>query len=450
MSSTWILISLVLTIAALIVMLAVFKLHPVIGLFASAILAGLLVKMPLTDLATALSAGFGGTLVALGLVVAFGTILSFYLEKSGAIDELAKWMVRTLGPKNDVLALGIASYIISIPVFFGSAYVMLAPLSKHLAKLTNKSVLRYACSVSIGLLLTHCCVAPTPGPLAVSGMIGANIGWFIVYGLIVTIPAMLIFCIFYPKVFKKDERDLDRTVINADELAVALKADPSKPQAGLAIFLILFPVALIILGTVGGMLLTEGTFAYQLVTFIGNNNVAMFMAMCLTMVLLNKYMEKPAMSYFGAALKECDLVIILGMGGSLAKVITTSGIGDVLSSTLMGFNMPILVLAFILSAILRVALSSGTTAMLTTVSIFAPIAAVAGASPVLVGLTICAATVGMLIHTDTAFWMASGLFDIDQKQVLRSVSLPCTLASVVVFLCILLLDSFAGVLPGLY
>lgn len=114
MSSTWILISLVLTIAALIVMLAVFKLHPVIGLFASAILAGLLVKMPLTDLASALSAGFGGTLVALGLVVAFGTILSYYLEKSGAIDELAKWMVRTLGPKNDVLALGIASYIISI------------------------------------------------------------------------------------------------------------------------------------------------------------------------------------------------------------------------------------------------------------------------------------------------------------------------------------------------
>lgn len=108
-------ISFVLTIAALVVMLAVFKLHPVIGLFASAILAGLLVKMPLTDLASALSAGFGGTLVALGLVVAFGTILSYYLEKSGAIDELAKWMVRTLGPKNDVLALGIASYIISIP-----------------------------------------------------------------------------------------------------------------------------------------------------------------------------------------------------------------------------------------------------------------------------------------------------------------------------------------------
>ena len=121
MSSTWILISFLITLAALIIMLAVLKFHPVIGLFASAILAGILTGMPLTKVATALANGFGGTLTALGLVVAFGCILSFYLEKSGAIDELAKWMVRTVGPKNDVFALGIASYIISIPVFFISA-----------------------------------------------------------------------------------------------------------------------------------------------------------------------------------------------------------------------------------------------------------------------------------------------------------------------------------------
>ena len=156
------------------------------------------------------------------------------------------------------------------------------------------------------------------------------------------------------------------------------------------------------------------------------------------------------MKYFGESLRACDIVVILGMGGSLAKVITESGIGDVLTAVLTSSNMPILVVAFLLSAILRVALSSGTTAMLTTVGIFAPIAQASGASVVLVGLTICAATVGMLIHTDTAFWMAQGLFDIEQKDVLRSVSIPCTLASVVVFVCILILSAFAGVLPGLH
>ena len=450
MSSTWILISFVVTIASLIIMLAFFKLHPIIGLFISGILAGLLTRMPLADLSTALAGGFGGTLTSLGLVVAFGCILSYYLEKSGAIQELAKWMVRTLGTKNDVFALGIAGYLISIPVFFGSAYVMLAPLTKYLSKLTNKSILRYACALNIGLLLTHCCVAPTPGPLAVSGMIGANVGWFIVYGLVVTFPVMLIFSKFYPAVFKKDEAKFENKVIDEAELAVALKEDTTKPGAGLTIGLIMFPVVLIILGTVIGMVLPAESTVCQIVTFLGNNNVAMFIAMCLTMACLNKYMEKPAMSYFGEALKTCDLVIILGVGGSLAKVITASGIGDVLSTTLLSFNMPILILAFVLSAILRVALSSGTTAMLTTVSIFAPIAQAAGASPVLVGLTICAATVGMLIHTDSAFWMASGLFELDQKDVLRSVSEPCTLASILVLVLILILNMFSGVLPGLY
>ncbi|MBQ3802922.1 MAG: gluconate transporter [Oscillospiraceae bacterium] len=450
MGSTWILISFLITLAALVIMLAVFKFHPVIGLFASAILAGILTGMPLTKVATALANGFGGTLTALGLVVAFGCILSFYLEKSGAIDELAKWMVRTVGPKNDVFALGIASYIISIPVFFGSAYVMLAPLSIHLAKLTNKSVLRYACSVSIGLLLTHCCVAPTPGPLAVAGMINANLGWFIIYGLIVTLPAMIFFCKVYPKLFKKDDAKIEQKEISKEELALVLQANEAKPSAGMAIFLILLPVVLIIIGTIGGIFLSQESFAYQLVSFLGNNNVAMFIAMCMTMICMNKYLDKPAMKYFGESLRACDIVVILGMGGSLAKVITESGIGDVLTAVLTSSNMPILVVAFLLSAILRVALSSGTTAMLTTVGIFAPIAQASGASVVLVGLTICAATVGMLIHTDTAFWMAQGLFDIEQKDVLRSVSIPCTLASVVVFVCILILSAFAGVLPGLH
>lgn len=450
MGSAYILICFVITLAALIVMLAVFKFHPVIGLFASAILAGLLTQMPLGDLTNALANGFGNTLISLGLVVAFGNILSYYMEKSGAIQELAKWMVRTLGPKNDVFALGLAGYIISIPVFFGSAYVMLAPLTKYLARLTNKSILRYACSLSVGLLLTHCCVAPTPGPLAVAGMIGANLGWFIVYGLIVTIPAILIFAKVYPAVFKKDDMKVSRQETSTEELELAIRPDPTKPGAGLSVLLIMFPVVLIVFGTVVEMILPAESTLCQILTFLGNNNVALFIAMCLTMVLLNKYMEKPAMSYFGDALKTCDLVVVLGMGGSLALVITESGIGDVLSSTLMSFNMPILILAFVLSAILRVALSSGTTAMLTTVGIFAPIAQAAGASPVLVGLTICAATVGMLIHTDTAFWMASSLFELDQKQVLRSISIPCTLASVVVLICILILSMFSSVLPGLY
>lgn len=450
MGNTWILISFLITLAALIFMLTKLKFPSAVGLFIAAILAGLLTRMPLNELADTLTSGFGGTLSGLGLVVAFGCVLSYYMEKSGAIDELAKWTVRKLGPDNDVFALGIAGYIISIPVFFGAAYVMLAPLCKYLSKLTKKSLLRYVCSLNVGLLLTHCVVAPTPGPLAVGGMIGANIGWFIFYGIIVTLPAMIIICKFFPNVYKKEEKDLPKEENNLADINEAIKADPSKPGATLALALIFFPVILIIMGTIAGIVLPKDSMACQVLTFVGNNNVAMFIAMLATIFSLNKYFDKPAMSYFGDSLKTCDIVVILGVGGSLARVITNSGIGDVLCNTLMSFNMPILLLTFILSAILRVALSSGTTAMLTTVGIFAPIAASVGASPVLIGLTICAATVGFLIYTDTAFWLACGLFDIEPKETIRSVSIPCTIASVLVFGMICILSIFSGVLPGLF
>ena len=449
MSNTWILISFVITLVALILMLTKLKLDPTIGLLSAAILAGLLTRMPLADITSAISSGFGSTLSGLGMVVAFGCILAYYLEKSGAIDEMAKWLIRKLGPKNDIFALAIAGFIISIPVWMGAAWVMLAPLCKKLAKLTNKSILRYVCALSVGLLLTHCCVAPTPGPLAVAGMIGANIGWFIFYGIIVTLPALLIISLLYVNVYKKDEKACGKAVLDEAELAASLKPDPTKPSAGHTIFLIFFPVILIVVGTVSGIVLPEGT-AKDIIAFISNNNIALFISMLVTIFSLSKYFDKPVMSMFNDALKTTEIVIILGVGGSLAAVITKSGIGDVLCSTLLGFDMPILVFAFILSAILRVALSSSTTAMLTTVGIFAPIAQEVGASPVLVGLTICAAAVGFLIHTDTAFWLAAGLFDIDSKQTLRSLSVPTTIASLITFAVILILSMFANVLPGLY
>ena len=128
MSNTWILISFVITLVALILMLTKLKLDPTIGLLSAAILAGLLTRMPLADITSAISSGFGSTLSGLGMVVAFGCILAYYLEKSGAIDEMAKWLIRKLGPKNDIFALAIAGFIISIPVWMGAAWVMLAPL----------------------------------------------------------------------------------------------------------------------------------------------------------------------------------------------------------------------------------------------------------------------------------------------------------------------------------
>lgn len=441
------------TLTFLIFILAYFKLPSILGLFLSAVLAGLLSGLNMKDLTGALSAGFGGTLSAMGLVCAFGTMLSVYLDKSGGIIELAKWAVRKFGKEKDMLAVGGASYLISIPVFYGVAFYLLAPLNKELSKMTRKSLMGYLCSMNIGLLLTHCVVAPTPGPLAVGMTLGINLGWFIIYGLLVTIIPFFLFAGLYPRLLERNcrKQGIMMPSVTADDITDEdlLRPDPNHASAGTTIFCILFPVVLILLGTIMTTIFPSGAIN-SIFTLVGNNNVAMCIAFLTAALLLKKYIPG---KLFGDAWKESlhgmDILVILGAGGCLAKVIVVSGIGDYLCAIFTSLNLNIFLVAFLMTIILRVALSSGTTAMLTSVAIFAPVAQAAGESLVLIGLTICSACVGGLIHTDSAFWMIEDKYEASQGEILRAVSLPSTLCSVCCLLCILLLNMFAGSLPGL-
>ena len=187
-----------------------FKITPPVALFAASIIFGMLVGMPMTDLLAKLPAGFGSMMTSIGLLIIFGGIFGDMLGESGATEELAKGMVRTFGKKNDLLALNLVGFILSIPIYFGVAYIMTAPLVVALQKISRKPMKSYVISIFTGLLLTHCCVAPTPGPLAVAGQIGANVGWFIIWGLIVCLPASLIAGWGYAELVAKKEGAIDR------------------------------------------------------------------------------------------------------------------------------------------------------------------------------------------------------------------------------------------------
>ena len=179
-------------IAFLIVFVLKLKVTPSVGLFAAAIIFGLMVGMPAADILSKLPAGFGNMMTSIGLLIVFGSIFGDFLGNSGATEELAKGMVRLFGKKNDYLALNLVGFILSIPIYFGCAYIMTAPLVTALQKISKKSMKGYVIAIFTGLMLTHSCVAPTPGPLAVAGQIGANVGWFIIWGIIVCLPASLL------------------------------------------------------------------------------------------------------------------------------------------------------------------------------------------------------------------------------------------------------------------
>lgn len=436
--------------------LIVFKISPGIMLFISAVLMGFLGGLPMAETLKMITGGFGNMMSSIGLLIIFGGIFGSMLGDSGGMEELAKGLLRTFGKKYDMLALNLTGFIISIPVYFGSAYITLSPLVESLQRITKKKTSSYVAALFTGLLLTHCVVAPTPGPLAVAGQLSANIGWFIIYGIIVALPASLLCGWKYADVSNKTKNSNIENYVSLDEISSDLiKPDSTKPSAQLTTALIALPIILIIINSVLKLILPEENLVRQLFAFLGDNNVALFIAMLVSGIVLRKYL---APTYAETIWKYIDTVsdkvgnilMVIGTGGSFASILQGSGVGDSLVELLTGFNLPVLILAFLLAMIIRAAVGSATVAMLTTVAIVGQGAVSLGYSPVIVGLAICMGTVGLTLPTDAAFWLPARYNNLTVNEAVYASTIPTTLASLVGFIAIMILNSFVGVLPGMF
>ena len=227
-----------------------FKMNPFFSMISAAIAIGVLAGMDLNELVNGITSGFGSICAGLGIVVAMGFLLGGMLSEAGATDSLADATLRTFGEKRASLAMNITGYIVSIPVFYGSAYVILNPILSTLSRKTKKPIQVYITALSVGLLTTHCMVIPTPGPLSVAGTLGVNFGWFILYSLIVSVPGALIGGWLYGEFLGKKLYKYEEPVGEAATQSVpAEKNDTKRAPAGLAIAIIALPLLLIVFGT---------------------------------------------------------------------------------------------------------------------------------------------------------------------------------------------------------
>lgn len=450
-----VLLAFAITFALLLIALIKFKVSPAVGLFVSAVVMGLLTEMPIADILGFIGTGFGNTMASIGLVILFGGIFGEMLGDSGATEEMAKGMLRKTGKKNDLLALNIAGFVVAIPVYFASGYIMLSSLVTSLQRLTGKKITSYVAALFVGLLLTHCIVAPTPGPVAVAGQIGANLGWFILYGLIVSIPASLICGWQYGNMLNRKTEVVEASAEDERQNAELLKPNPAKPSPLTAFGLILFPILLIVAGAVAELVAPKGNPVRTVLAFFGNNNVALFLAMMLSAIVLRKYLVATAgvgiMKYIDKSSDKLgNILMVIGTGGCFGMILQKSGLGNALVALLSSWNMPVILLAFLLAMIIRAAVGSATVAMLTTVSIVGPAANELALSPVTIGLAICAGSVGLTVPTDAAFWLPAKYNDLTVKDAFVSTTYSTTLASFVAFAVVLLLNALSGVLPGMF
>ena len=245
MSQTWIIGAFLISMAYMLVTIIKFKMNAFYSLLSGSFILAFLIRMPLTDINGAITGGFAGALGALGIVVALGAILGSLLSMSGATEQLAAGVLRAAGKERSSLAMNIIGFIISIPVYMGSAYIILNPLCKNLSRDTKKNVIVYTTALSIGLLVTHCLVIPTPGPLAVANTLGIDIGWFILYALLVSIAASLtggwLYGEFMGKKYPYEELIEDLK----EDTAEATDPDKKVPSFALSVSLISFLLILL-------------------------------------------------------------------------------------------------------------------------------------------------------------------------------------------------------------
>jgi GntP family gluconate:H+ symporter len=381
-------------------------------------------------------------------------VLGELLSKSGGAEELGKAMLRFVGKKKDNLAINITGYILAVPIHLLSALVMLLPFVRSMSKITKRSMASYATALLIGLILTHTCVVPTPGPLAIAGMLKANLGWFLLYGLIITLPATLLVGWGGSQLVErwalKGKNPHEPEQVQEEE-EFDLTADPTKPSAKLTLGLIALPIFLILLNTIAGVILPADSKVMTILSFLGNNHIALFIGALVAMIALRKYFKDEAIN---SVFEKCltgvgSLFMLLGAGNALGTVIATSGMGDFLVQSLSGLNLSIVVLGFVLCLILRIVMGLGVVAAITVTSILGPTVLALGASPVLFGLAVCAASFGFLGPFDPTFWMFGKFYDMDFKQTIVAITIPTAAACLICFGVIMILNAFSSVLPGL-
>lgn len=425
------------------------KMNPFFAMMTGAVLTGILIRMSPVDMVNEISTGFGGILGSLGIVIGLGSLLGALLNEAGATQQLANGVLAIAGKKKASLAMNAIGYIVSIPVYMGSAYIILNPLCRRLAKDTKKNVVVYTTALAIGLTVTHCLVIPTPGPLAVSATLGANVGWFIFYSIIVSIPAALIggwlYGEYMGKKYPYEEIAEEETVAEQEQSSRPL------PSTGLSFGLILLPIALIIVATVLPMVIANETLTAVCGFFTGGSGMmSLAISDVVAMIALRKYIDLPYAKVISKTFNEQgEMFLILGSGGAFGGVIKASGIGDALVNILSSTNISVVVLAFLLCLMLRAALGSATVGMLTAATVLGPVAAQMGVSNVLLGLAICAAAVGLTIPTDGGFWLVEKLDNLGLKKTLWSCTGGTVVASATAFAVVMLLSACSGFLPGI-
>ncbi|KGG81173.1 gluconate transporter [Caloranaerobacter azorensis H53214] len=424
------LVILLLGIGFIVLSTSKWKLHPFISLLIAAYGIAFAAGMPVLKIGQTIRNGFGGILNYIGIVIILGTIIGTILEKSGAAITMADTVLKVVGEKRPGLAMSIIGYIVSIPVFCDSGYVILSSLKKSLAKRTKSSAVMMSVALATGLYATHTLVPPTPGPIAAAGNLGLenSLGLVIIVGLIVSIITMLagyFWATLCGKKYKSAE-DLEELTISYEDVK---KQYGNLPSPSKAFAPIIVPIVLITLGSIANFPthpFGEGTL-FTIFSFLGKPINALFIGFFFALSLLPKLDEETLSGWIGEGLKSAAIIIMVtGAGGALGQVLKSTPIGNYLGTTLAKYHLGIF-LPFIIAAALKTAQGSSTVALVTTSALVAPLLSTLGLASemgrVLTVMAIGAGAMTVSHANDSFFWVVTQFSGMDVSTAYKSQTL---------------------------
>lgn len=422
MSSNLLVISgLMLGVLVLVLCTVKFKIHPFFALIATTVTFAVVSGMNLEEMLAAFTSGMGGTMADIGLVIALGTVTGALLEKSGAAETMAKTILKITGKKHAALGLAITGYFVSIPVFCDSAFVLLSPIAKRISKDTKISMTTMAVALCMGLHATHMFVPPTPGPLAVAGILNADLGYVILFGALVSIPVMLVG--YFGAVFMGKKYDyLPENVTDVPE-------NQKLPSPLMAFLPILTPIMLMLLKTIGQMCGLQGVLM-DIFAVLGTPAVALLVGLIIALAGYHQIFPEDTKAWgfdgvFADALKTAgQIILIVGAGGAFSGVLKASPLQSILTDTFSGLTIGILA-PFIIGFIFRTCVGSATIAMVTAATMITPLMDVLGfASPMgrVIAMLACAAGGLMVFHgNDDFFWVTATTSEMDTSVAYKTI-----------------------------
>jgi GntP family gluconate:H+ symporter len=439
-STYYLLILLVLAIAFIVWLTAYKKVNAFIALLIAALSVGIFSGLPLDTLAVTLRKGFGDTMEKIGLLIILGTILGVILEKTGATASMATYILKKVKEQNAPAAIAITGFIIGLPIFCDSGFVVLSGLNHSLVQKTNGKMPVMAAALGTALYAVHCLVPPHPGITAAVGTAGGDIGMVMLWGIALAIPAALVG--YVVSVWRG--RQITYAYIEPEVSHVVVN---DLPPAGISFLPIVLPIALIAAKSVAVLFNSQQTvrqsIPLQLLLFAGEPVIALMFGILSSLLLVSKAYRKDLSHWLTEGVEKAGMILsIIAAGGMFGEVLQATGMGKHLGELLSGLSLGIF-FPFLVTAVLKTAQGSTTVAIITASSLIAPLLSNLGfTSPTGITLAILSMGAGSMVVShanDAYFWVISRFSNLQTAATLKVYSVATLLMGVTVQLLVWIL-----------